>query len=313
MSDSKRILVLAIIVALLALVWWLGGRSSAVAGQRTFREHLVQVDTAALRSFSLVPAPAKHRPPLHFTRSGAGWSVTSEGHDTPAFQRSMDEFLALLADVRPLNVPGKGPAMRARYGLEDSLADRVQLPGPGGATLLIGRASTGPETSTAMMRDGDPMVYLVPGRYDIYAGMSFTNWIPKPMVNGDPGHWKRLTFQFPGGRSYALERTATGWAIGGVPADGPKVLKYLRALSLYHGNALADPADTLHATLVYRMEVEDDTRDRPIVLGIFDAGGKLLARSSLAPAWLVMPFDPRMELPRMFRPPEAFLPGEHPG
>lgn len=305
MSDKAKIIAWAIVVAVLAVLWWAGGRSPAQARQRTFREQILQTDTAELHTFTIIPAPARKAPDLQFQRDSLGWTVRTGHSATRAFFRPMDQLLAALADMRPLRVAGQGAATMERYGLADSLADKLLL--PGGILLRTGISSSGPETATAVMLEGDPNVYLVPGALDHLTGMTFDQWIPKPMVNGDPANWRRITFTFPGSHSYSLQRSGTRWTLEGQPADSTKVAKYLRALSRYYGSGIVDPADTLNARLVYSMRVEDATRRRPIILGIFDAGGRLIARSTLAPPWLVMPFDPQEELPRMFRPPGAFL------
>ena len=317
MSDKTRIGLLAALVMVLALFWWLGGRTPEEAEQRSFREHLIQVDTARLNSFTIIPAPSQKAPALHFQRESMGWTVLAGGHVIRAFSRPLNTLLSTLADVKPLRMAGHTPPIIERYGLSDSLAARVELSSPMNTVLHIGTSSsstqlslTGSETTTAVMLGGDPNVYLVPGALDPITDMRFEDWIPKPMVNGDPADWTFITFVFPGSRSYSLERNENGWTVNGQPGDNEKVEKYLWALSRYYGDALTDPADTLNAVLIYSMRVVDSSRKDPIILGVFNAGGRLIARSTLAPSWLVMPFDPKEELPRIFRPPAAFLPTE---
>lgn len=317
MSDKLKLILLAALVAALALIWWLGGTTPERRGERTIPRQLLQVDTAALRSFTITPPPPSNAP-LQFQRDSAGWTVRQGQLHTRAFHRPLNILLAALANMRPVAMPGPGAATMARYNLGDSAAAVFRSPQVmGGTAVRVGSSTGGPatptleraETATAVMVGSDPNVYLVPGPFDRVLRMSFQDWIPKPMVNGNPADWQRITFMFPGGVGYSLERTPTGWAANGQPADSTKVEKYLRALSLYYGSALVDPADTLHAVLVYSMRVEDRTRKDPVLLGIFqEPQGRLIARSTLAPPWIVMPFDARQELPRMFRPPEAFLP-----
>lgn len=307
MSDRWRIILLAALVAALGLMWWLGERSTAEEGPRTFREELVAVDTAALQTFTIVP-PRLLRAPLRFERDSLGWNVSQEGRTTPAFSRPLNELLAALHRMRPFSMPGADPATLERYGLTDSLATKIEIPGRDPITLRVGIATAGVERATAIMREGDPNVYLIPGDITSIIAMDLKAWIPKPMVNGDPGNWQRITFTFPGNNSYALERSGAEWLVDGRPADQERVEKYLYALALYYGYDLVNPADTLHARPVYRLQVDDRSREAPITLTIYEVGHRLIARSSLAPAWLVMPFETQEELPRMFRPPGAFEP-----
>lgn len=318
MSDKLKLTLLCALVAALALAWWLGGSTPERRGERTIPKQLLHVDTAALQAFTITPPQPANALPLQFTRDSAGWAVRQGNLRTRAFQRPLNILIAALANMRPVAMPGPGAATIGRYNLGDSAAAVFRSPQVmGGAAIRVGSSTGGPatptqeraETATAILLEGDPNVYLVPGAFDGVLHMAFQDWIPKPMVNGNPANWQRITFVFPGGVGYALERTPTGWTANGQPADSTKVEKYLRALSRYYGSTLADPADTLHAVLVYSMRVEDRTRQEPVLLGIFQVQDRLIARSTLAPPWIVMPFDARQDLPRMFRPPEAFLPG----
>ncbi|MBS1568445.1 MAG: DUF4340 domain-containing protein [Bacteroidetes bacterium] len=307
MSNKARLILLAAVAAGLAWLWWWGGRDQQVAEQRTFRATLLSTDTAALRSFTILPAPVEHLPALHFQRDSSGWTVASDSSVFRAFQRPMNELLAKLAHIRPVSVAGSGKDIRERYRLVDSTATTMELPGASGGTLRVGASTGGANTATAMMLEGDTNVYLVPGLFHEVTGMSFIDWIPKPLVNGDPRNWDRVTFVFPGRHMYSLERNKDGWTVNGSPADSIKVGKYLWALSRYYGHGLMDPADTLQAELIYSMRVEDRSRPDPIILGIFNTPKGLMARSTLAPPWMVMPIDAKQELARMFRPPEAFM------
>ncbi len=307
MSDRARLALLAAVALALALLWWLGGRSQKQAEQRTFREYLIRTDTARLQSFTILLASSKHLPPLHFRRDSLGWTVSSDSAVFRAFQRPMNELLVQLSDVRPVGVAGAGPSIRERYQLSDSLAAMVRLPGAQGGMLRVGASTSGPNTATAMVLEGDPNVYLVPGTFHAITGMTLQDWIPKPMVNGDPRNWQRITFVFPGRHMYSLEREPGGWTVNGLPADTVRVEKYLRALSRYYGHGLADPADTLQAELIYSMRVDDRSRRDPIILGIFNTPKGLIARSTLAPSWMVLPIDAKQDIQRMFRPPEAFM------
>lgn len=316
MSDKAHTRLLAALVLALALWWFLGGQRPEVREGRTFPAQLLQVDTAALTRFKLVPKPSTGSGPISFRRQGSQWIASQGEQSTPAFQRPIDQLFALLAHLQPVAMPGAGKSVVERYALDEGAAARFSSPEVlDGAELRVGSATKGPETptqdplpiATAVQIEGDPNVYLVEGDFGHVFNMTLLDWVPKPMVNGNPANWERITFFFPGGIGYALERTATGWLSNGEPANTEKVEKYLWAMSRYYGSLMVDPADTLNAVPVYSMRVEDKSRPEPIVFTVYQVGDHLIARSNLAPNWLVMPFDPELELPRMFRPPTAFL------
>ncbi len=312
MSDKLKTGLLVALVIALATAWWIGRQAPERARMRTFKNILLQVDTAALQAFSITEPVGRGGKTIRFRRENTGWTAAQGEHRTPAFTRPLNELFAAIADIRPMAMPGAAPATMERYRLSDTLATRIDLPGSK-TSLFIGTTTSGEDPATAVRLAGDPNAYLVPGTFAWITELGFTGWIPKPMVNGNPADWERLTFTFPGNISYALERTPAGWTTNGQPADSTKVAKYLHALSRYYGRDLANPVDTLHAQLIYQLRVDGRSRKDPVFLGIFNAGDHLIARSTLAPRWLVMTFDPQTELPRMFRPPEAFLPREaHP-
>lgn len=297
-------------VAALATLWWLTGDSSSRTKQRTFRANVAQVDTGALRTFIIRPALRRAHPEMVFTREGSAWTLRSAGYSTPADVRTMNELLALLADLHTELVLGRFDAVKDRYALADSTADHLVMDTPAGPLdLAVGNASGSEEALTAVHVADDDDAYAVKGVLGLYTDKSYVDWVPKPMVNGDPRNWRRLTFVFPGSQGYIMERIGDRWAINGMPTDSVKVAKYLRNLSIYHGYALANPADTLNAVLVYNLIVEDTTRAEPMMLGIFESGDHLIARSTLA-RHIVMPFDPKVELRRIFRAPQAFFPDD---
>lgn len=321
MSDKQKIGLLATLVCAMAAWWWLGGRAPGQSSGRSFRHELLAVDTARLTEFTLVPRSGGPGGPIHFRRDSLGWVATEGDHATRAFQRPLNTLLEALSHMQPLAMPGSGHAVMERYALTDSLAARFRSPQVlNGAELRVGSTTQGPSSptleappvATAVMLEGDSNVYLVPGTFSDVIRMNFLDWIPKPMANGNPANWDRLTFTFPGNVAYSLERVGDQWWVNGMQADQERVEKYLGALSRYYGNGLADPNDTLHAVLVYQLRVDDRSLGVPVHVGIFQVGDRLIARSTLAPRWLVVPFDPATELPRMFRPPEAFLPQEAP-
>lgn len=295
----------------LAGLWWWTGRRPEVAQERSFKEVVLTIDTNQLQSFDVRPALGRHHPTLHFQRVASGWMVHAGENSTPADGLPMRRLLAAMTELRTERVLGPMERVGAAYGLTDSLAQVLVLDRNGVSTRLrigIDSRSTGQEqTASAVLLEGDDQAYSVFGDLSNLTAMGFVDWIPKPMVNSDPADWQSLDFMFPGGTGYRMVRHGRTWTIDGLALDSSKVAKYLNNLSVYSGSALVDPRDTLEAVLAYQLLIEVRDRPRPIALGIFALGDRLIARSTLAPNWVVMPFDAQVELPRMFRPPHAFL------
>lgn len=311
-ARSYRPWILPAVVVVLAAVWWWSGRSSQLAQQRSYEAGLLAIDTAVLQELIIRPAPARKHPPLHLLRTGAHWTVESAGQRVVVDDRDIFDLLVLLNDLRTARVLGKRSTLHASYGLSDEEANVLVVPTPEGPReLLVGASLANNEdgVSTAVCFVGEEQAYAVQGDLFSPTERSFPDWVPKPMVNGSPRNWSQVAFTFPDRSFYRLIQRDGAWWVEDHMADQAKVLKYLNNLGQYRGSAMVDPADTLGAVPGYRIEVVDTTRTAPLVLTIYQAHGRLIARSSMAPPTLVMPFDPEVELPRMFRPPGAFLPG----
>ncbi len=318
MSDKMKLAVAAALVIALALWWWLGGLSPERKEGRSFRASFPPVDTASITTFNLTTVPGAGRVAIQFQRDAEGWVASQDGHAVRAFQRPINDLFNALANLHPVAVAGTGPDVMQQYAITDSLTGLFRSPQVfGGQVLRVGGTTQpvaaptldAPPPATAIMLQGDPQVYLVEHLFNQVFNMQLADWLIKPMLNSDPAQWDRITFVFPGSAGYSIERHNGQWLVAGQPADTLKVERYLRALSKYHGAALANPADTANALLMYSIMVEDRGRDRPMLLGIFRSGDHWIARSTLAPPWLVMAIDPDVEIPRMFRPPQAFMPG----
>ena len=219
------------------------------------------------------------------------------------------DVLGTVADMRTIQFAGQAESVAARYDLTDSSADRLTLRTPQGPVeLWVGAGGLGEGATTAVRLPQDQDVYTVAGGLGKAADLTYGGWLPKRLVAGDPQHWTRITFRFPNDSSYALERTGDHWSISGVRTDSTRTWRFLRSLSRARGQEAADPRDTLVAIPGYRVTVTDTTRPDPMVVTVYlvPQEQRFIVRSSLHPQ-VVMPFDPRTEIPRMFRPPVSFM------
>lgn len=297
------------IVAALAAIWWWSGRSSPQARQRTFRDRLLQVDTSAVTGFTLVPALFKGLPPLHFQRVGTGWRMRMGADSSDVEAEAVRDVLGTVADMRTIQLAGQAESVAARYDLTDSTADRLTLrTATGTVELWVGTGGQGEMATTAVRLPQDQEVYTVAGALGKAADRTYGDWLPKRLVVGDPRNWTDLTFRFPNDSSYALERNGDHWAINGVRTDSTRTWRFLLSLAKARGQEAADPRDTLVAIPGYRVTVTDTTRPDPMVVTVYlvPQEQRFIVRSSLHPQ-VVMPFDPRTEIPRMFRPPVSFM------
>jgi hypothetical protein len=299
---------LLLLILGLAGLWWLSGLFSPRAQQRTFRENILKLDTNAITGFTITPALNKGLPPIRFQRAGDSWRMhwgTDSGMVDP---HPIHELMSSWSNMRVVRLAGGMAEVRDRYDLGDSTTDRLSITaGKETHELLVGRQTAGEPPMTMVNLPGDEHAYAIEGSLGTYVDYTFSEWLPKYLVTGDPKDWIRLTFNFPADTGYVMERQGERWTIDGVQTDPERTEKFLRSLSRARAQSVTDPADTLSAVPQFRLVVEDTTRSAPIVVVVFASNGRFIVRSSLNPQ-TVMPFDGRQELPRMFRPRTAFLP-----
>ncbi len=297
-----------LLLVVLAAIWWISGSVSQRAQKRTFREEILRVDSNTISSFTITPGPEKQLPPIRFERKGTGWLMRLGQDSSSPDPAPIHALLRTWSHMRVTRVAGRLAEVGERYDLSDSAAERLIINAPDGPyELRVGRHLPGEEPATLVNLPGDEMVYAIEGSMGQYADQPFGEWLPRYLVVGDPLNWRRLTFNFPGDTGYVMERIGGEWTIDGVLTDPERVMKFLNSLSKARGRSVLDPADTLTAIPAFRLMVEDTTRAEPIVVVVYNGDRKFIVRSSLNPG-TVMPFDGKEEIPRMFRPKEAFMP-----
>ncbi len=308
MSGKHKTRNLLLLIGGLVLLWWLGGLFSPAAKQRSFRSSLFDLDTNLIRSFIITPAPVKQLPPFLFRRSGGTWRIHWVNDSADADPAPIHDMLRSFSHMRVVRYVGQVDDIGGHYALNDSLADHVRIQlAEREVELLVGRVTDTQPPLTIVRLPGDESVYAIDGPLGRYADQTFGDWLPKYLVTGDPANWTRLTFNFPTHVGYVMERRNGLWTIDGTELDPERTERYLGALANAKGPSAVDPSDTLDAVPMYRLMVDDTTRDQPVIVVVFSSKGRFIVRSTLNPT-TVMPFDEQNEVMRMFRPPGAFMP-----
>lgn len=299
---GARVLVLAVVALLLlyGLSEWFG-----VSGkQRTFRAHVLQLDTAAVTAVRYEPRRSKGGE-IRLARSGTEWTVAQGERTFPADARAVGTMLGHFALLRSERMAGSLDAVKEKRGLADSLAVPVTFTLADGSEkqLLVGQGSTasGHEISYVNV-PGEEEVYAVEGLLDNKIDVAVAMWRPRSIVKGDPDAWQKLTFTFPGDSSYTLQRVEGQWLVDSLPGDSARINNFLKSLARSTAHDFADSADvSLLTTPAYLLEIQDRSLPTPILVKVFPWQQGYVATSTVNPG-NVMRFDAYRELPRMFRP-----------
>ncbi|MBK9537904.1 MAG: DUF4340 domain-containing protein [Flavobacteriales bacterium] len=226
MSRSSGTRTLLIIVAALAALYFVSTRWGANSKQRSFRDQVITLDTAALTSFSLHPAKLAHAE-LRFERTADGWAVTHDGAVHLADTADVHALLGGLARARAHRFTGYLDRLATRYDLTDSLADRAvfRLRDGSERQVLFGRGQPA-EDGSGMLSTinvvGENEVFSVKGTMSEMADQDLVAWRPTRLMAGRPADIQRVSFQYSMDTAYVLERAGNTWLVDRDTADQSK-------------------------------------------------------------------------------------------
>ncbi|MBL8009715.1 MAG: DUF4340 domain-containing protein [Flavobacteriales bacterium] len=306
---STRALLIAAGVLLLLFV--ISDLWSPRAKDRSFRDVVMTLDTAAVTGFSLFPS-AMRPAELRFDRSPDGWTVSLDGRAHRADDERVREFLGGHAHMRSKRLTGFMDLVKERYDLTDSLRETAVFRSVDGPerTVHYGRNTFAPGQvgmwSTVNL-PGEDEVFSVEGTMSMLAEQPLAEWRPKWLVRGDPARIQRLRFSYSMDTAFVVERMGSTWMVDADTADQSKVDGYLAPLVRARTQAFADTVNIAGLTPDYSLEVSFDDGRAPITVSIYTGWSGLVATTSLDPG-SKMRFDPSRELTRMFKTRGFFLP-----
>ncbi|MBK7268836.1 MAG: DUF4340 domain-containing protein [Flavobacteriales bacterium] len=311
MSRSSGTRTLLIIVAALAALYFVSTRWGANSKQRSFRDQVITLDTAALTSFSLHPAKLAHAE-LRFERTADGWTVTHDGAVHLADTADVHALLGGLARARAHRFTGYWDRLATRYDLTDSLADRAvfRLRDGSERQVLFGRGQPA-EDGSGMLSTinvvGENEVFSVRGTMSEMADQDLVAWRPTRLMAGRPADIQRVSFQYSMDTAYVLERAGNTWLVDRDTADQSKVDKFLADITNAKAQTFADTMNIVGRAPDYSMRVEFADGRPPVEVHVTMAWTGLVVTTTLDPG-SQMRFDPARELPRMFKTRPYFLP-----
>jgi hypothetical protein len=277
--DIKTLVVILIILAVVyAISEMAGGRD------RSFRNIIVEVDTADVESIYIRPANASS--PIILNRTAAGaWEVSGQGNSYPADEGMVRNILSQFTLMKPERVAATTKEKWAEYELNDSLGTRVTLKGNREelADLMIGKFSytqppqtqaqqnpyqqpRGKMTSFVRLTDETP-VYAVDGFLKMAYQDKVDAYRNKSLVKVTPDDISTLHYTYPDG-TISLEKTNGHWLMNGQPADSAAMLKYLNKLARLNSNAFVDPSVVKTGSATYKLSLEG-SNFAPVILEAF--------------------------------------------
>ena len=267
LNVKTLVIILIILAAIYTIAEMTGGRD------RSFRNVLVEVDTADVESIYIRPAGKDLPVVLNRTSVGA-WEVSGEGGSYPADIGMVRSILSQFTLMKPERVAATTDKKWADFELNDSLATRVTLKGAGEelADLMIGKFSytqppqtqaqqnpyqqqqRGKMTSFVRLTDETP-VYAVDGFLKMAYQDEVNAYRNKSLVKVSRDDISALNYTFPD-RVINLEKTDGHWTMNGQPADSAAMVKYLNKLSRLSNPGFADPSVAKVGSATHRLSVQ---------------------------------------------------------
>lgn len=299
---------LVLLVAVLLAVWGIVKWSKSENHGNTLRSTVVEIDTAALRSFSVLPKQLRHAE-IRFVREPDGWTVGDSAGMHGADQTAVKNLLAGFAHLRTLRLAGSMEKDAVKYGLGDTANTRMIFRINGKGPLMFRSGSVDQTASQAgatfVNVEGEQDIHVISGALTRMLDRPMSAWRDQQLFGGDPATWNRLTLTVPGGPGYSLHRQGDVWLLDGKPTNAGRVQQYVEALSKGRNNRYADGTKVDGLTALYRLVIQDNAEE-PAVIEIFDTEGKLLLRNNRKPREVFL-LDRNMDLARFYRPAEFLL------
>ncbi|NCA87112.1 MAG: DUF4340 domain-containing protein, partial [Clostridia bacterium] len=296
LNVKTLVVILIILAAIYAIAEMAGGRD------RSFRDVVVEIDTADVESIYIRMAGATSPVVLNRTAAGA-WEVSGEGANYPADMGMVRNILSQFTLMKPERVAATTEKKWAEYELNDSLATRITLKGNDEdlADLMIGKFSytqppqtqaqqnpyqqqqRGKMTSFVRLTDETP-VYAVDGFLKMAYQDNVNAYRNKSLLKVTIADISTLNYSYPD-RSINLEKTDGRWMMNGKPADSAAMVKYLTKLSRLSNPGFVDPSVAKIGNATHRLSVEG-SNFAPVVIEAFpvaDTATRYVITSSANP------------------------------
>lgn len=299
-GTRALVLVLLALAALYAISFLFGPR----AKQRTFREVVMTLDTAAVVSITVRPAVLGHEA-LVMERRVGGWGLRFRDRTYHVDTARVRKVLGACAVMPVKRLAGHMDQVSGRYELTDSLMDHLEFQLVDGRTvgLHVGRstfASGGMGMWSYVNVPGETEVFAVDNEISMIVEQGLDDWRAKYLVVGKPEAVRRMTFTYTADSSYVMERANDVWQVDGQPVEKGRVDQYLASLVRAKVQDFADTVNTDNAVLEYALRVEYEDGTPTVDVEVHMAWSGLIVRTSLLPG-AVMRFDAYREMPRMFK------------
>ncbi|MBR9999419.1 MAG: DUF4340 domain-containing protein [Cyclobacteriaceae bacterium] len=284
MIKNVRTIRLLVFLIILVLVYISLKLFKDTGRSRSFRQNLVQIDTADVSKI-IISKPGES---FQVIKENGSWKVSiSRNKTVNATNSSVKNALGTLMSIKPDRIATRDPENWKDYQV-DSTGTRVQVFEGNKNTLdlVIGRFGVQGQQQfhTFVRLQNDNEVYAA----NDFMGISFPSE-PNSFRNSrflqmETDSIFQITFHYPADSSFILNRSDSVWFVGSQQADSASVAEYLSDLRFISATGFVD--DVEPATLlnpVFKVEIQSGSMDNQVVEAYRHQGYNYIYHSSYNP------------------------------
>ncbi len=256
-------------------------------GERSFRNELVNIDTAKVTSINIYPKNTDHKL-IKIFKEGKYWKVDIPNNKTAYVpDQKVNELFSELLRIKPISVAALNKNKWKEYQVDDSSGTEVKIFEGGDNTLdlTIGKfAFQRPKTMSSYVRVGDDdNVYKISGMPGFLFNQNVNYFRDGRVVNDNYSDWTKLNFTYPGDSSFVLVKKNKNWMIGSQDADSATTANFLRSVSQMSSQNFIDNFDqSLLSKAVYTLTINSSAKGG-ITISAFISPSDTLVNSSTNP------------------------------
>ena len=282
-TSNKALLVLFAILLLIVVITII---TDSGKNERTFREELVDLDTAKVSAIYIYPKSQNHKEVKLFKEEGA-WKVRlDDTRVAEAPKEKINNILDQLLKIVPKRLAARDVAKWTEYQV-DSTGTRIKVEENGKEVLnlILGRFSfQQPRSMSTYVRlDKDTDVYEVDGFLDMTFNKDANAFRNGILMKDDTQKWQRLVFEYPADSSFQIVKNDGKWFYNDIQLDSAKTINYLKKISNLNSSDYSDiPGDIFSLNTNFKLHI-DSSDSTSIVISAVKDSSNFVINSSMNP------------------------------
>lgn len=282
--SNKNLTILFLVLLVITLIFFF---SDAGKQEKTFRDKLVEIDTASVAEIKIYPKSENYNEVKLF-KENDNWKVTLPGNRIFGSPKSkIQNLLSTLIGIKPERLAARGEDKWKEFEVTDSSGTRVVVIENGKPSLdiILGRfAFKQPRSMSTFVRlTNDTDVYEVEGFLAATFNQDADSFRDNTIIKSDFENWSTLVFNYPGDSSFALTKLNDIWFLNDEPTDSANTVKFFRSIQrLTSTNFVDDVENLVPVNPNYKLSIESADATRIEVDG-FVRDSVYIIHSSLNP------------------------------